>query len=276
MPLITLLILAVVQGLTEFLPVSSSGHLSLLYSLFGMEDGTLLLSIILHISTLFSVMIYYRKDIITLIKKPLCNTNKKIIVTTITTSIVVLLCKPIIDKLFAPKYLFIFFILTAFILFISDYMTEKQHILSRTKSSIANTKTFNVCNITDIKVSYKAAIIIGLVQGIATIPGISRSGSTIATSSILGIKEDKTKYSFLISIPIIILSLVYELMTGSGLKNINPIGLIIAFVVCFFVGLISIKWVEILSKKNTLSYFGYYLLALSTFIILGSSILHLF
>lgn len=276
MPLITLLILAVVQGLTEFLPISSSGHLSLLYTLFGIEDSTLLLSIILHIATLLSVVIYYRKDIILLIKNPLCNTNKKIIVTTITTSIIVLIFKPIIDKLFDFQYLFIFFIITAFILFLSDYMTERQYILSRTKNSITNTIKLATGDIRDISVSYRSAIIIGIVQAVATIPGISRSGSTIATASILGIKEDKTKYSFLISIPIIILSLAYELLTSETLKNINYISLSIAFVVCSVIGLFAIKWVEILSKKNTLSYFGYYLLFLSMLLILGSSVLNIF
>ena len=215
-------------------------------------------------------------DIILLIKNPLCNTNKKIIVTTITTSIIVLIFKPIIDKLFDFQYLFIFFIITAFILFISDYMTERQYILSRTKNSITNTIKLATGDIRDISVSYRSAIIIGLVQGIATIPGISRSGSTIAASSILGIKEDKTKYSFLISIPIIILSLAYELLTSETLKNINYISLSIAFVVCSVIGLFAIKWVEILSKKNTLSYFGYYLLFLSILLILGSSVLNIF
>ncbi len=276
MPLITLLILAVVQGLTEFLPVSSSGHLSLLYTLFGIENNTLLLSIILHLATLLSVVVYYRKDILQLVKNPFCKTNRKILVTTIFTSIVVLIFKPIIDELFDFKYLFIFFIITAFILFFSDYMTEKQYILSRTKNKITNTITLTSNNITDIGVSYRDAIIIGITQGIATIPGISRSGSTIAMSSILGIKEEKTRYSFLISIPIIILSLGYELLTTDGLKSINILSLSIAFVVCFFIGLLAIKWVQLLSKKSMLSYFGYYLLILASFLILNASVLHWF
>lgn len=276
MPLITLLILAVVQGLTEFLPISSSGHLILLYTLFGIENDTLLLSIILHLSTLLSVVVYYRKDILQLVKKPLCKTNRKILVTTIFTSIVVLAFKPIIDKLFDSKYLFVFFIITAFILFFSDYMSERRYILSRTKNKITNTITLSNSDITDMSISYRDAIIIGLTQGIATIPGISRSGSTIAVSSMLGIKEDKAKYSFLISIPIILLSLVYELLTTDGLQNINILGLSIAFVVCFFVGLLAIKWTQVLSKKGALSYFGYYLLILASFLILNASVLHWF
>ena len=276
MPLITLIILAVVQGLTEFLPVSSSGHLSLLYTLFGIEDDTLLLSIILHLSTLLSVIVYYRKDILQLVKKPLCKTNRKILVTTLFTSIVVLSFKPIIDELFDFKYLFIFFTVTAFVLFLSDYMTERQYILSRTKNNITNTVILSTKDITDMSISYRDAIIIGITQGIATIPGISRSGSTIAVSSILGVKEDKARYSFLISIPIILLSLAYELLTSDGLQGINILSLSIAFIVCFFIGLLAIKWVQLLSKKNMLSYFGYYLLILASFLILNASVLHWF
>ena len=276
MPLITLIILAVIQGLTEFLPVSSSGHLNLLYRIFGIKDDTVLLSIILHVATLLSVIIYYRKDILPLIKNPFCKTNRKILVTTITTSILVLIFKPIIDKLFDFQYLFIFFIITAFLLFLSEYLSERQYFMSRTKNSITNSKELVRSNILDMNISYKAAIILGITQAIAVIPGISRSGSTIAVSGIMGVKEDRAKYSFLISIPIIILSLFYEIITNDGLENINYLSLAIAFVVCFFIGLLSIKWTQLLSKKNSLSYFGYYLLILSLLLILNAAVFKLF
>lgn len=268
MPLITLLILAVVQGLTEFLPVSSSGHLSILYNLFGIEDSTILLTIIFHLATLFSVIIYYRKELLVLVTHPLCKTNKKIVVTTITTSLIVILFKKIIDKLWSIEYLFIFFIITAFLLFINDYMSERHYFLSRTHEKQINNKPVIYTNILDMNISYRDAVIIGITQGIAVIPGISRSGSTIATAGILGVKDDKAKYSFLISIPIIILSLVYSLMSGETVGNVNILALIIAFVVCFVIGLFSIKFVSVLSKKNTLSYFGYYLLALATLLVI--------
>lgn len=268
MPLITLLILAVVQGLTEFLPVSSSGHLNILYNLFGIEDSTILLTIIFHLATLFSVIIYYRKELLVLVTHPLCKTNKKIVVTTITTSLIVILFKKIIDKLWSIEYLFIFFIITAFLLFINDYMSEKHYFLSRTHEKQIINKPVIYTNILDMNISYRDAVIIGITQGIAVIPGISRSGSTIATAGILGVKDDKAKYSFLISIPIIILSLVYSLMSGETVGNVNILALIIAFVVCFVIGLFSIKFVSVLSKKNTLSYFGYYLLALATLLVI--------
>ena len=121
-----LIILAVVQGLTEFLPISSSGHLVLLYNFFGIENNVKLLSILLHIATLLSVLIFYRKELIVLIKNPLCSTNRKLVVTTIFTCLVVLIIKPFIDKSFDGQYLFVFFIITAMLLFISE-ATERHY-----------------------------------------------------------------------------------------------------------------------------------------------------
>lgn len=273
MPLITLLILAVVQGLTEFLPISSSGHLNLLYNLFGIEDNTLLLTIILHLATLFAVVIYYRKDLIILATHPFCKTNRKIAVTTFFTCIMVLIFKPIIDKLWNTNYLCVFFVITAFLLFLNDYLSEKYHFLSRTSKTQTNKNGLISPDILDMDISYKCAIIVGLTQGIAVIPGISRSGSTIATLGILGVNSDKAKYSFLISIPIIILSLIYSIWSGGTLGDINIFALAVAFVVCFLVGLFSIKIVKRLTCQNTLSYFGYYLLILATVLIIFGFIL---
>lgn len=273
MPLITLIILAIIQGLTEFLPISSSGHLNLFYSLFGIQDNTLLLTIILHLATLLSVVIYYRKDILLLVTHPFCKTNRKIATTTVFTGIIVLIFKNTIDALWNPDYLCIFFIITAFLLFINDYLSERHYFLSRTSKSIDSKSGLISPNILDMEISYKEAIVIGLTQGVAVIPGISRSGSTIAVAGILGVKADKTKYSFLISIPIIILSLIYSIWSGGTLGNINIFALLIAFVVCFVVGLFSIRVVKLLTSKNNLSYFGYYLLALATILIVCGFIL---
>ena len=277
MEIIVFLILGVIQGLTEFLPISSSGHLILFYKLFGLEIDTMTLSILLHIATLLSVIVYYRKTLIILIKNPFCKTNLKILVTTLTTCLLVLDFKPIIDKTFNTDYLFAFFIITAFLLILSDYMSSKKELSNLTNPTSINTKTLiRPEDITDINISYFQAFIIGLSQGVACIPGISRSGTTIATAKIIGVRKDVSTYSFIISIPIIIASLILDIASGGNLNNVNIIGLILSMIVCFVIGLLSIKVMTNFVKNNKLTIFSYYLLALATFLILNNVFFHIF
>lgn len=271
MNFLVLIILATIQGLTEFLPISSSGHLVLLYNFFGIENNVKLLSILLHIATLLSVLIYYRKEVIQLIRHPLCPTNRKIIVTTLCTCVVVLILKPFIDASFNGEYIFVFFIITAVLLFVSDYLAEKNSLLSRTRNFKSETmRQIDKTNITDININYKQAFIIGLTQGVACIPGISRSGSTIAVGRMCK-ADDTTRYSFLISIPIIIASFLMEIMEGNiGTLNINIFALIFAMAICTIIGLLCIKLMTNLVNKNKLTYFAYYLIALSTLLVILS------
>lgn len=275
MQLVILIILGLIQGLTEFLPVSSSGHLILLYNIFGIENNTVLLSIILHVATLLAVLWHYRKDILILIRHPLCPTNRKILVTTIFSCIMVVLIKPIIDYGFGGDFLSTFFMITAILLFVSDIISEKR----RRKLRIANTPKNSFTDptsICDLPLSYGQAIIIGLSQGIACIPGISRSGTTIATAKMCGVDDCSTKYSFLISIPIILGSMLLEILDGGNLQGISIFGVIISFIVCFFVGLICIKLMNKITQSDKLYIFSFYLFILSLFLIINSLWLHLF
>lgn len=270
MSFFVLIILAVIQGLTEFLPVSSSGHLVVLYNWFGIENNVMLLSILLHIATLISVLIYYRKELIVLIRHPFCPTNRKILVTTIVTCGVVLIMKPLIDSLFDGEYIFVFFLITAILLMFSDYMAERKQKLSRTKNFVSKSLECVDKNcITNIDVNYFQAVLIGVTQGIACIPGISRSGSTIAVSRMCGV-TDSTRYSFLISIPIIIASLVLEVAEGGSVGGINIISLIVGMIVCAVVGYFAIKFMTKLVEKNKLIVFSYYLIILSTILVVLS------
>lgn len=268
--ILVLIILGVIQGLTEFLPVSSSGHLVLFYEIFGVKGDTLILSILFHVATLLAVVIYYRKEIIKLLKNPFCPTNMKIIVTTMFTVIVYLIFRPIIDKTFNGEYLFIFFILTAIILYVSDYIAEKNII---TKRLINIPISYDITN---LPITYKQAIIIGLSQGVACIPGISRSGSTIATARIMGIDNSSTTFSFLISIPIIIGSLILNIIEGGSLAVDSYMGVIVGFIAAFIVGLLAISLMIKLVKKCKLIYFSYYLLILATFLVLNDIFFKLF
>ena len=267
MSFLILIILAVVQGLTEFLPVSSSGHLVLMYEWFGIKNNVMLLSIILHVATLLSVVVYYRKELLILVCHPLCPTNRKIVVTTLFTCGVVLVIKPFIDKVFNGEWLFVFFIITAILLFVSDYMAEKNSLLSRTfEIQKQNVLINSTTNITDIGVSYWQAVVIGFTQGVACTPGISRSGSTIAVGRMIGCK-DITKYSFIISIPIIIASLIVEIVDGESIVGVNFISLASAFAVCFVVGLLCIKFMTRMVAKSKLTVFSYYLIGLSVVLV---------
>jgi undecaprenyl-diphosphatase len=262
-----LILLGIIQGVSEFLPISSSGHLVLFYDIFNINSNTILLSILFHIATLLSVIIYYRKELIMLAKHPFCPTNRKIILTTIVTCLLVLIIKPIIDKLFNGKYLFLFFIITAILLLISEFIYDKRSIKNRIKNIALPTQ-----DITNLNISYTQSIIIGLTQGIACIPGISRSGSTIAVARLLGVGDQASDYSFLISIPIIIASLVMELTSGGSISAYPIIPLIISMLVCSIVGLFAIKLVKKLTTQNILSLFSYYLITLATILIIISFI----
>lgn len=269
-----LILLGIVQGLTEFLPVSSSGHLVVLYNIFGIEDNTLLVSILFHLATLLAVVLYYHKDIWILIRHPFCPTMRKLLVTTIFTAIIYVAISPIVDYAFGGSTIFIFFIITAIILFVSDYVANRKK--SNNIFLEPTDKESYEKHIINLPLSYKQAIIIGVSQGLAVIPGISRSGTTIATSRLIGCNDISAKYSFLISIPVIVGSLLLEILKGGSLTGVNIGGLIVGFVVCFAVGLACIKLMVEFVKKSRLQYFSYYLLILSAFLILNDLVFHLF
>ena len=141
--------------------------------------------------------------------------------------------------------------------------------MSRTSGYRAETvKIIDKYNIINMELNYKQAILIGITQGLACFPGISRSGSTIAVSRMAGVK-DSARYSFLISIPIIIASFVMELFEVEwGATVINWGGLLLAMFVCMVVGLLCIKVMTKLVSKNKLTVFAYYLIVLSIFLLI--------
>lgn len=309
-----IIIISIVQGVTEFLPVSSSGHLILVYKLFHINGETQLLSIILHLATLISVIIYYRNDILNLIRHPFCKTNKLLLTATIPTVIFVLIFKTFLDNSFGGDYILFGFIITALLLGIADFLSESSNKKTKSNKYIAETSLFitppesdkniksrqtnidyekikntniepsrnninpnqksnNIPDICNMPISFGKSIILGLAQGVACFPAISRSGTTISTGLILGLdKETATKFSFLMSIPIIIASLLYEIIfPPSTSMAISPVLIILAFIITAIVGYLSLALMSNVMKKSKLSYFSYYLLAL-VFIILTAKI----
>lgn len=260
---IIVILIGLVQGLAEFLPISSSGHLVVLYDIFNISDNTLLLSIIMHLATLFAVVIVYWNDIVLLIKNPLCRTNKLLLTATIPTIIIVLIFEFTLDNIFGGDFVIIGFLITAVVLVISEK-------LNKNSSSISS-------DVLDIDMSYKTACIIGISQGIACIPGISRSGSTIATALMCKVnKSDATKFSFLMSIPIIIASFCYELLkVKEATFDFGTLELFVGFLVAFASGILAIKYMIKFIKNKKLYIFSIYLVILALILILNKFVIHL-
>lgn len=275
------IIIGLVQGIGEFLPISSSGHLVLAYQMFHITQDTILLSIFLHIATLFSIMYCYRSQLIQLIKHPLCKTNRLLVVATIPTVIIAFILKSFITASFESNFVIFGFLITAVLLAIADYLSENRAFKTINITNVSKTTYITKSNgevvcknnlvnpdITSINISYKQAVIIGLMQGLACFPGISRSGSTISAGLMLnGDKESVTTFSFLLSIPVILGSLLFAILDLSSGVSINTFSLITSCLVSFLVGIVSIGLINTVVKKQKLSYFSYYLIGLS-FIIL--------
>ena len=252
MTILVALILGIVQGLTEFLPVSSSGHLMLLNYLFGLETDFLLVSIILHLATLLAVVFVFYREILELLKHPFSKPALKLYAATIPTVLIVLLFKSFIENAFESVSLLPFcFMLTAVLLYITYLIGEHR------KNKDYSKKDFK----------FSSAISMGIAQGLAVIPGISRSGSTICTGLILGEEKSSTaKFSFLMSIPIILASMLYEIVFSGGGNALNSIGilpLIVAFLSAFIVGIFSIKFMLKVVEKAKYYYFSIYLFVLA-------------
>ena len=235
-----------IQGLTEFLPISSSGHIVLFGSMFNL-DNLLLISVVAHIGTLFAVIFCYRKRLYTLIRHPFNKTNLNLIIATIPTVILVLLFNTFFESSFSTKTLIWGFLISAVLLFIADFKKDSMKPITK-----------------------RSALYMGLAQGLALLPGISRSGSTLVCGLLVGVeKNEALDFSFLMSIPIIIASAVYEsFKLFSAQITINWLGIFVVMITSFIFGILSIKIMLKLVKKNKLYFFSIYLIVLSLIILI--------
>ncbi|MDD7602283.1 MAG: undecaprenyl-diphosphate phosphatase [Firmicutes bacterium] len=265
-------ILGLVQGLAEFLPVSSSGHLALLQQFFGIDENKVLLfAVMLHVGTLISVFIVYWKDIWELIvelcltikdlctgkglrldERPVRKLGVLIIIATIPTGIIGVLGGDFFDSLYTSIVpIGIGLIITGFLLVMAERMGSSSRGLE--------------------KMNFRNAFFIGLVQGIAICPGISRSGSTLFGSLICNLdRKFAVKFVFLISIPSILGSAVLELPdaieAGVTVAEAGPV--IVGMLVAAVSGLVAIKtMIKIVSDKK-LSYFSYYVWVVGVFVVM--------
>lgn len=258
------IVLGIVQGLTEFLPVSSSGHLTIGSALFGIDgDENLTFAIVVHTATVLSTIVVLWKEVSVLFKgffsfkwnEPM-QTVCKILVSMIPVAIVGLFFKDYVEKLFGSGLLLVgcMLLVTAALLAFSYYAKP------RPKEEI----------------SFKDAFIIGIAQACAVLPGLSRSGSTIATGLLLGDKKEQVaKFSFLMVIIPILGESFLSLMKGEfspEASGISTGALVAGFLAAFISGTLACKWMINIVKKGKLIYFAYYCLAAGLFTIIYSLI----
>lgn len=256
------LVLGLTQGLTEFLPVSSSGHLTFLQRVLGINIGgaELFFNIILHLGTLVAVCIIFWRDILDLFKKPF-KTLLYLVVATIPAAVAGLFLDDVIeDNLMGGKYvgvvLAVFFTVTAAVLFATEIFAKRRK------------KELPLC--------WRTTLPMGFAQAVAILPGISRSGSTIAAGTFAGgTAEDVSKFSFLMSIPVILGSFVVELAKGlidkeEGFAYSFQVAgpqfgwcIAIGLIVSAIAGLFAIKVMLTAIKKANYKWFSLYLVLLA-------------
>lgn len=268
-----IIILGLVQGASEFLPISSSGHLVLFYNILGVKENTMLLSVVLHVATLVAVLLCYRKELWVMLKHPFCKTNLKLVVATIPTIVLALALNNLVEITFGNNFIIIGFLITAILLLISQVIDNRNKKICSVYHDNINKNIVNGRDMTNLNVSYKQAILIGIAQGLAVFPGISRSGSTIATSLILGVKkDDAADFSFLLSIPVILGGLLKEIINcsrGNVVLNFQPFNIAVGCICTFLSGLFCIKLMLKMVKRQNLSWFSFYLVILSIVLVVN-------
>lgn len=261
-------VLGIVQGLTEFLPVSSSGHLVLFQNLFGMKEPMLAFDIAVHGGTLLAILFFFYKDILDILKdfsdsfrrsffkKPAFTASLQrphgglwvcILITLIPTGILAVCFKHLFETAFSNLlFVAMAWFVMGILLILSERFQKGQKDLSA--------------------IHYGDALWIGLAQGIALLPGISRSGSTILAGMLLGIKkEGAAKFSFLISIPAVAGAILMDLKKGIQYFSANGIPVLAGFLAAAITGYLVIRWLMILIRQGRFFLFGYYCIAVSLF-----------
>lgn len=249
MDIIEAIILGVIQGLTEFLPVSSSGHLELAKAILGdtsVPEESLTFTVVLHFATALSTLVIFRNEIIEICKglfqfkwNDECKFSLKIIISMLPAVIVGLLFEKELESFFGGKIALVgcMLLLTALLLLLAD-------------------KAKN----TNKEVSISNAVLIGISQAIAMMPGISRSGATISASVLLGVDRTRAaKFSFLMVVPLIFGKIGKDVLSGDlHFQSSEIVPITMGFIAAFLSGLLACNWMISLVKKSKLSYFSIY------------------
>ncbi len=257
------LVLGIVQGLTEFLPVSSSGHLEIGQALLGTAgEENLTFAIVVHAATVLSTLVILWKEVAKLFRgtftTPQWNEEKNyvamILVSMIPVFIVGMFFKEQVETLFGNGLLLVGICLcvTAVLLYVSEWLSKRRGTEGH-------------------EVGYKDAIIIGLAQAVAVLPGLSRSGTTIATGLLCGVKKESvTKFSFLmVLIPILgeaFLELL-DIVSGEVVSSLGIVPMLVGFVAAFVTGCLACRFMIEIVRRQRLVYFAVYCLCVGVFTI---------
>lgn len=249
MDLLEAIVLGIIQGLTEFLPVSSSGHLELAKAIFGdtsIPKESLTFTVVLHAATALSTIVIFRKEIGEILKglfqfswNEESKFSLKIIISMLPAVVIGLAYEEELESFFGGKILLVgcMLLVTAVLLLLAD-------------------KAKNTNN----NVSFANAATIGIAQAIAMLPGISRSGATISTSVLLGVDRTRAaRFSFLMVVPLILGKVTKDILGGDlNFQSAEIIPLSAGFFAAFISGLFACQWMIALVKKSKLSYFSLY------------------
>ncbi len=244
------IILGAVQGFAEFLPVSSSGHLILMQRWLGVTEGGLFFDVMLHIGTLIPVFVVFFKEILSLLKKPF-NKLLFLIIATIPAGITGVLLGNIVEGAFYGKDL------TAALLLSGTFLLTATELFIAERVSVKDKKA--------LPLSYKSSIIQGLAQGVAIVPGLSRSGTVISSGCFVGLdRNENANFAFLMSIPVI---LGAALVSGLDVLEqgivIEPLPLIFGMATAMATGYIAIKVMLKVIKKANYKWFSLYLVIMA-------------
>ncbi|MEM8763272.1 MAG: undecaprenyl-diphosphate phosphatase [Bacteroidota bacterium] len=251
MEIIDAIILGIIQGLTEFLPVSSSGHLELGKAILGADslpEESLLFTVVLHFATALSTLVVFRKDVAEILKglfqfqwNEETKFSLKIIISMIPAALVGLFLEDFLEVFFDGAIIIvgIMLVITAILLYLAD-----------------------MAKTTNKDVSFRSAFVIGMAQAVAILPGISRSGATISAAVLLGVDKSKSaRFSFLMVVPLILGKMAKDLLSGDvNFVGDQAIAMGAGFAAAFVAGLAACTWMIKLVRQSKLTYFAIYCL----------------
>lgn len=272
-------ILGLVQGLTEFLPVSSSGHLVLVSEWLGVSsESSVFFAVMLHLATLISVCVVLRKEIWALIRRPISKPVLCLIIASIPAAVIGFAFNDFFESMFTgSQWLWLFFLISAIILLTSDFVGkyyERKGIARQSKEltiaedgTIINPPLFST-------IGYGTAIAMGVAQACAILPGVSRSGSTIAGGVISkGKRSEVARFSFLMSLVVILGSVLLEggeMIIDKTPLDIPVVSLLVGMLAAMVSGYIAVKWMLRLVEKCQMKWFSLYLVLMSILVIVNN------